>query len=114
MIITPDLEYPLVCVDVGRPPPPPADAASPLNLSLIDLNTGCPWYPPDVYSEYNDGTLLPQRSQHDTATAGNITSLSQIEKDAILVCYDGEWGVQMFNSCFFEMSCIPQFITTDL
>ena len=52
--------------------------------------SSCPWYPPEVYSEYNDGTLMPQRSQHDSSH-GNITSLSQIEKDAILVCYDGQW-----------------------
>ncbi|KAF2361519.1 Citron (CNH) domain [Trinorchestia longiramus] len=87
MIITPDLEYPLVCVDVGRPPPAPSDPGT-VQLSLIDLNTGCPWYPPDIYSEYNDGTMVPQRSQHDTSASASITSLTQIEKDAILICYD--------------------------
>ena len=37
MIVTPDLDYPLVCVDVARP-----DLSSNyhLHLSLIDLNTG--------------------------------------------------------------------------
>ncbi|XP_047735860.1 mitogen-activated protein kinase kinase kinase kinase 3-like [Hyalella azteca] len=98
LIITPDLEYPLVCVDVGRGAhpspsgahPSPSAAQSPsVTLSLIDLNTGCPWYPPEVYSEYNNGTLVPQRSLHDThAPAAPVTSLTQIEKDAILVCYD--------------------------
>jgi len=74
MIITPELEYPLVCIDVARP----QSTTGTLNLSLIDLNTGAPWYPPDVYSEYNDGTLLPQRSQHDTSI-GKETARSNLE-----------------------------------
>ncbi|RXG52256.1 Mitogen-activated protein kinase kinase kinase kinase 3 [Armadillidium vulgare] len=79
MIITPDLEYPLICTDVTwgatseeHVGPPP------LHLNLIDLNTGMPW----VGQETDMGTMRPRCTQM------NITNVTQIEKDTILVCFD--------------------------
>lgn len=90
MVITPDLEYPLMCVDVNRS----YGADDVLRHSLINLNTGTTWVPDDDDDMDGMATVIPRHNL-------NIKNVTQIEKDAILVCYE--------SKCFF---CIlqPQYI----
>jgi len=78
MIITPDLEYPIVCVNVRRG----YDGRS-LKLDMINLNSSSSWFHSDELEE-QDGTqtVVPR---HELM---NIVSVTQLEKDTILVCYD--------------------------
>jgi len=78
MIITPDLEYPIVCVNVRRG----YDGRS-LKLDMINLNSTSSWFHSDELEEM-DGTqtVIPR---HELM---NIVSVTQLEKDTILVCYD--------------------------
>lgn len=78
MIITPDLEYPIVCVNVRRG----YDGRS-LKLDMINLNSSSSWFHSDELEEL-DGTqtVIPR---HELM---NIVSVTQLEKDTILVCYD--------------------------
>jgi len=78
MIITPDLEYPIVCVNVRRG----YDGRS-LKLDMINLNSSSSWFHSDELEE-QDGTqtVIPR---HELM---NIVSVTQLEKDTILVCYD--------------------------
>ncbi|XP_076034017.1 MAP4K3-like protein hppy isoform X11 [Oratosquilla oratoria] len=85
MIITPDLEYPLMCIDVHRGYAN-GDGDETLKLNLINLNTGTTWVPgedSDSDDLYMDGmaTVIPRNSLQ-------VLNVTQIEKDAILVCYD--------------------------
>merc|ERR1719427_1629129 len=78
MIITPDLEYPIVCINVRRG----YDGRS-LKLDMINLNQTSSWFHSDELEEM-DGvqTVIPR---HELM---NIVSVTQLEKDTILVCYD--------------------------
>jgi len=78
MIITPDLEYPIVCVNVRRG----YDGRS-LKLDMINLNSSSSWFHSDELEEA-DGTqtVVPR---HELM---NIVSVTQLEKDTILVCHD--------------------------
>ena len=92
MIITPDLEYPLMCTDVGWAA---AGGAEPeLHLSLVNLNTGTTWEP--------DGTEMDGMAtvvaRHNHLSIVNVT---QIEKDAILVCYDSEFSFILLDNLQF-------------
>lgn len=76
MIITPELEYPMVCVSIKQGYEPDR-----FNLDLINMNSGANWFHSD---ELMDGTatVVPRRE------ALNIVNVTQLYKDAILVCYD--------------------------
>ena len=80
MIITPDLEYPIVCVNVRRG----YDGRS-LKLDMINLNSSSSWFHSDELEE-QDGTqtVIPR---HELM---NIVSVTQLEKDTILVAYDSK------------------------
>uniref|UniRef100_A0AAG5DP64 Mitogen-activated protein kinase kinase kinase kinase n=1 Tax=Anopheles atroparvus TaxID=41427 RepID=A0AAG5DP64_ANOAO len=75
MIITPELEYPIVCVNVRKGP------NDTLKLDLINTNSTPTWF---NTVEEMDGmaTVINRR---DTLRPIKV---HQIEKDAILVCYD--------------------------
>ncbi|KFB47590.1 hypothetical protein ZHAS_00015558 [Anopheles sinensis] len=75
MIITPELEYPIVCVNVRKGP------NDTLKLDLINTNNTSSWF---NTVEDMDGmaTVINRR---DTLRPIKV---HQIEKDAILVCYD--------------------------
>ncbi|CAL4059903.1 unnamed protein product, partial [Meganyctiphanes norvegica] len=75
MVITPDLEYPLMCVDVNR-----GYTDDALRLNLINLNTGTTWVPDEDEEMDGMATVIPRHNL-------NIKNVTQIEKDAILVCY---------------------------
>jgi len=78
MIITPDLEYPIVCVNVRR-----GYDGRTLKLDMINLNSSSSWFHSDELEE-QDGTqtVIPR---HELM---NIVSITQLEKDTILVAYD--------------------------
>lgn len=84
MIITPDMEYPIVCVNVRRG----FDGRS-LKLDMINLNSSANWFHSDELDQagqtgYNDGyaTVIPR---HELM---NVRAVTQLERDTILVCYD--------------------------
>lgn len=84
MIITPDLEYPIVCVNVRRG----FDGRS-LKLDMINLNSSANWFHSDeleAQQQLNDGyaTVIPR---HELM---NVRAVTQLERDTILVCYDSK------------------------
>ncbi len=80
MIITPDLEYPIVCVNVRRG----FDGRS-LKLDMINLNSTASWFHSDELEEMDGAaTVIPR---HELM---NVVAVTQLEKDTILVCYDSE------------------------
>lgn len=80
MVITPDLEYPLMCVDVNRS----YGSEDELRHNLIDLNTGTTWTPDEDEDMDGMATVVPRHNL-------NVKNVTQIEKDAILVCYESEY-----------------------
>ncbi|GIY17129.1 hypothetical protein CDAR_599801 [Caerostris darwini] len=74
MLITPDLEYPMICVGVKK-----GYDRGHLDLEMINLNSSENWLNDDW--EGTD-TIVPR---HETMKIINVT---QLEKDAVLVCYD--------------------------
>ena len=87
MIITPDLEYPIVCVNIRRG----FDGRS-LKLDMINLNSSASWFHSDeldAQEQLNDGyaTVIPR---HELM---NVRAVTQLERDTILVCYDSKYYV---------------------
>uniref|UniRef100_A0A182MLG3 Mitogen-activated protein kinase kinase kinase kinase n=1 Tax=Anopheles culicifacies TaxID=139723 RepID=A0A182MLG3_9DIPT len=76
MIITPELEYPIVCVNVRKGP------NESLKLDLINTNSTPSWFNTTVEEMDGMATVINRR---DTLRPIKV---HQIEKDAILVCYD--------------------------
>ena len=92
MVITPDLEYPIVCVNVRKG----FDGRS-LKLDMVNLNSSASWFQSDTSSTGfgletgasagpMDGyaTVIPR---HELM---NVQAVVQLEKDTILVCYDSK------------------------
>ncbi|XP_022912340.2 mitogen-activated protein kinase kinase kinase kinase 5 isoform X2 [Onthophagus taurus] len=78
MIITPELEYPIVCVAVKK-----AYEINRFKLDLINMNSGSNWFHSDELQDMDGtATVVPKRENL------RIVSVQQIEKDSILVCYD--------------------------
>merc|ERR1719336_989840 len=89
MVITPDLEYPIVCVNVRKG----FDGKS-LKLDMVNLNSTASWFQSDASTGFGletgssagpmDGyaTVIPR---HELM---NVQAVVQLEKDTILVCYD--------------------------
>lgn len=89
MVITPDLEYPIVCVNVRKG----FDGKS-LKLDMVNLNSTASWFNSDSSTGFGletggtagpmDGyaTVIPR---HELM---NVQAVVQLEKDTILVCYD--------------------------
>jgi hypothetical protein len=75
MIITPDLEYPMLCVGVRKGYDPGF-----LKLDMINLNSTASWF----NDEFGDGTdtVIPRHEQL------NIVNVNQLDKDTILVSHD--------------------------
>ncbi|XP_055625369.1 mitogen-activated protein kinase kinase kinase kinase 5 isoform X2 [Toxorhynchites rutilus septentrionalis] len=76
MIITPELEYPIVCVNVRRGP------NDSLKLDLINTNNTSSWFNSNAEEMDGMATVINRR---DTLRPIKV---HQIERDAILVCYD--------------------------
>lgn len=75
MIITPDLEYPMVCVGVRK-----GYDKSRLKLEMVNLDSSASWFNED--EKGSTATMVP------SGEILNIIAVTQLEKDTILVCYD--------------------------
>ncbi|XP_049546142.1 mitogen-activated protein kinase kinase kinase kinase 5 isoform X2 [Anopheles darlingi] len=76
MIITPELEYPIVCVNVRKGP------NEMLKLDLINTNSTSSWFNSTIEEMDGMATVINRRDSL------RPIKVHQIEKDAILVCYD--------------------------
>ncbi|XP_076249333.1 MAP4K3-like protein hppy isoform X2 [Calliopsis andreniformis] len=78
IIITPEMEYPMVCVSVKQP-----YQQNKLKLDLINMNSGASWFHSDELEDMDgSATVIPRRENL------NVINVTQLEKNAILVCYD--------------------------
>ncbi|XP_011263795.1 mitogen-activated protein kinase kinase kinase kinase 5 isoform X2 [Camponotus floridanus] len=78
MVITPEMEYPMVCVSVKQP-----YQQNKLKLDLINMNSGASWFHSDELEDIDgSATVIPRRENL------NVINVTQFEKDVILVCYD--------------------------
>ncbi|XP_035741943.1 mitogen-activated protein kinase kinase kinase kinase 5-like isoform X3 [Vespa mandarinia] len=78
MIITPEMEYPMVCVSVKQP-----YQQNKLKLDLINMNSGASWFHSDELEDMDgSATVIPRRENL------HVINVTQLEKDAILVCYE--------------------------
>ncbi|XP_070517947.1 mitogen-activated protein kinase kinase kinase kinase 5 isoform X7 [Cardiocondyla obscurior] len=78
MVITPEMEYPMVCVSVKQP-----YQQNKLKLDLINMNSGASWFHSDELEDMDgSATVIPRRENL------NVINVTQFEKDAILVCYE--------------------------
>ncbi|XP_050438819.1 mitogen-activated protein kinase kinase kinase kinase 5 isoform X1 [Adelges cooleyi] len=81
MVITPELEYPLVCVSVKKPIGPIRKSMN-LKLELINVNTGACWFcSDDQYDSDNTGTVIQRRDIMD------VVCVCQLDTDSFLICY---------------------------
>ncbi|KAG1700914.1 Mitogen-activated protein kinase kinase kinase kinase 3 [Nymphon striatum] len=79
IMITPELEYPMICVGVRKG----YEDTKNLKLDMINLNSSANWFSGDSnYSSDGTATMIPRQEQL------NVVSVTQLEKDTILVCYD--------------------------
>ncbi|XP_014231658.1 mitogen-activated protein kinase kinase kinase kinase 5 isoform X5 [Trichogramma pretiosum] len=79
MIITPEMEYPMVCVSVKQT----FQQNNKLKLDLINMNSGASWFHSDELEEVDGtATVIPRRENLQ------VVSVQQLEKDAIIVCHD--------------------------
>ncbi|XP_050680329.1 mitogen-activated protein kinase kinase kinase kinase 5 isoform X2 [Leptidea sinapis] len=76
LVITPELEYPLLCVGVTR---------KPMRLNLININSGESWFHSDELEMRSGGssTVLPRPERLHT-----LRAVHQLSKDAVLVCHE--------------------------
>ncbi|XP_031845770.1 MAP4K3-like protein hppy isoform X9 [Nomia melanderi] len=78
IIITPEMEYPMVCVSVKQP-----YQQNKLKLDLINMNSGASWFHSDELEDMDgSATVIPRRENL------HVINVTQLEKNAILVCYD--------------------------
>ncbi|CAG9573016.1 unnamed protein product [Danaus chrysippus] len=76
LIITPELEYPLLCVGVTR---------KPLRLNLININSGASWFNSEELALLPGGsnTVVPRPERLHT-----LRAVRQLNKDSVLVCHE--------------------------
>ena len=79
MIVSQDVEYPLLCIGAKRC----TNNANKIQLDLINLNSSSSWFS----NEFGEGleTVIPRNQ------VLNLICVRQIDKDAVLVCYDSEF-----------------------
>ncbi|XP_035704136.1 mitogen-activated protein kinase kinase kinase kinase 3 isoform X3 [Folsomia candida] len=79
MIITPDAEYPMVCVDVRKD----GDSNN-LKLDLLNLNSAKNWFHSDELDDPVDrsATVIHRKGYL------NVASVTQLEKDTLMICHD--------------------------
>uniref|UniRef100_A0A336MSM1 Mitogen-activated protein kinase kinase kinase kinase n=1 Tax=Culicoides sonorensis TaxID=179676 RepID=A0A336MSM1_CULSO len=76
LVITPELEYPIICVGVRK------NYQGGLKLDLINTNSSSSWFNPDDTEVDGTATMVPRRE------LVNTIKVHQMDKDAILVCYN--------------------------
>ncbi|KAL0860114.1 hypothetical protein ABMA27_010422 [Loxostege sticticalis] len=76
LIITPELEYPLLCVGATR---------NPIRLNLININSGASWFHSDELEACvgSSNTVIPRPERLHT-----LRAVHQLNKDAVLVCHE--------------------------
>lgn len=76
LIITPDLEYPLLCVGATR---------KPMRLNLLNINSGATWFHSDELEVCVGGsnTVIPRPERLHT-----LRAVHQLNKDSVLVCHE--------------------------
>ncbi|XP_063995840.1 mitogen-activated protein kinase kinase kinase kinase 5 isoform X14 [Diachasmimorpha longicaudata] len=78
MVITPEMEYPMVCVSVKQ-----AYQQNKLKLDLINMNSGASWFHSDELEDIDgSATVIPRRENLQ------VINVTQFDKDSILVCHD--------------------------
>lgn len=78
MIITPELEFPMLCVSVKQSYQPGR-----YKLELINVNSGASWFHSDELADMDGtATVVPRRENL------NIVSVQQLDKDAIVIAHD--------------------------
>ncbi|XP_017754264.1 PREDICTED: mitogen-activated protein kinase kinase kinase kinase 5 isoform X1 [Eufriesea mexicana] len=78
IIITPEMEYPMVCVSVKQP-----YQQNRLKLDLINMNSGASWFHSDELEDMDGSATVILRRENL-----HVINVTQLEKNAILVCYD--------------------------
>lgn len=79
MIITPDVEYPFVCVTVRKE----TDSTN-LKLTLLNLNSSSSWLQgEDAPADADKSATVINRRDYM-----NVVSVTQLEKDTLMVVYD--------------------------
>ena len=103
MIITPDLEYPIVCINVRR-----AFDGRSLKLDMINLNSSASWFHSDELDEMDgSATVIPR---HELM---NVQAVTQLEKDTILVSYDSKMSFKYHQDQydnFFQFSDVVKVV----
>ncbi|XP_026743472.1 mitogen-activated protein kinase kinase kinase kinase 5 isoform X1 [Trichoplusia ni] len=76
LIITPELEYPLLCVGATR---------KPLRLNLLNINSGATWFHSEELEVCvgNSNTVIPRPERLHT-----LRAVHQLNKDSVLVCHE--------------------------
>ncbi|KAI8433584.1 hypothetical protein MSG28_015605 [Choristoneura fumiferana] len=75
LIITPELEYPLVCVGATR---------RPLRLCLLNINSGATWFHSDELAAcVGSNTVIPRGERLHT-----LRAVHQLDKDTVLVAHE--------------------------
>ncbi|CAB3247201.1 unnamed protein product [Arctia plantaginis] len=76
LIITPELEYPLLCVGATR---------KPMRLNLLNINSGASWFHSDELEACVGGsnTVIPRPERLHT-----LRAVHQLNKDSVLVCHE--------------------------
>ncbi|GAB0097187.1 mitogen-activated protein kinase kinase kinase kinase 5 [Sergentomyia squamirostris] len=77
MFITPELEYPLVCVAIKKGI---GMAQNGIRMDLLNMNSGTSWHSPDEPDCDGTATMVPWREPL------KVVKVYQLEKDTILVC----------------------------
>ncbi|XP_025191259.1 mitogen-activated protein kinase kinase kinase kinase 5 isoform X1 [Melanaphis sacchari] len=81
MVITPELEYPLVCVGVKKPIGSIRKSMN-LKLELINVNTGACWFcSGETDDSDNTGTVIQRTDIMD------VVCVCQLDTDSFLICY---------------------------
>ena len=76
MIITPDMEYPVLCIGVGR-----SYDVNQMKLDVVNLNSSASWFNDGMMGDGTD-TVIPRYEHLD------LVCVKQIDKETILVCHD--------------------------
>lgn len=80
MVITPELEYPMVCVGVKQ-----NYTDGKLRLELINMNQKSNWYHSSELEEMDGtATVVPRREKI------NVSKVHQLDESAVLVSHDSK------------------------
>lgn len=91
MVITPELEYPMVCVGVKQ-----NYSDGQLKLELINMNQKSKWYHSSELEEMDGmATVVPRRESLP------VTKVHQLDESAVLVSFESSYLLCLFV-CFIS------------